>query len=56
MLFLFNLMVDLDRALRFDESDPAYEVIHRLLIAVEFGDNICTVSERHNIRYGACDL
>jgi hypothetical protein len=56
MLFLFNLMVDLDRALSLDESDPADEVIHRLLIAVEFGDNIARVTERHDIRHGACDL
>ena len=49
-------MVDLDRALSLDESDPADEVIHRLLIAVEFGNNIVRVSKRHDIRHGACDL
>jgi hypothetical protein len=56
MLFLFYLMIDINRTLSLDKSDPADEVIHRLLIAVEFGHDCLAISERHDIRHGACDL
>ena len=49
-------MLDINRTLSLDKSDPAYEVIHRLLIAVEFGNDCLAVSERHDIRHGTCDL
>ena len=56
MLFLFYFMLDINRTLSLDESDPANEVIHRLLIAVEFRHDYLAISERHDIRHGACDL
>ena len=56
MLFLFYLMIDINRTLSLDKSDPPNEVIHRLLIAVEFGHDCLSISERHDTRNGACDL
>ena len=56
MFFLFYFMLDINRTLSLDKSDPANEVIYRLLIAVEFGHDCLAISERHDIRHGASDL